>query len=73
MLHPLPVHSWETTTPPRDLRTEGVGAVDYEAAQTLFGANRAAEMRDWYFIAEQPASAPHLAHPEGCAALTHVF
>ena len=24
--------------------------------------------RDWYFIAEQPAPAPHLAHPEGCAA-----
>jgi len=23
--------------------------------------------RDWYFIAEQPAPAPHLAHPEGCA------
>ena len=25
--------------------------------------------RDWYFIAEQPAPAPHLAHLEGCAAL----
>jgi len=25
--------------------------------------------RDWYFIAEQPAPAPHPAHPEGCAAL----
>ena len=25
--------------------------------------------RDWYFIAEQPAPAPHLAHPEGCAAV----
>ena len=25
--------------------------------------------RDWYFIADQPAPAPHLAHPEGCAAL----
>ena len=25
--------------------------------------------RDWYFTAEQPASARHLAHPEGCAAL----
>ena len=30
------------------------------------GANR---KRDWYFIAEQPAPAPHLAYPEGCAAL----
>ena len=25
--------------------------------------------RDWYFIAEQPASGPHLAHPEECAVL----
>ena len=25
-------------------------------------------IRDWYFIAEQPAPAPHLAHPGGCAA-----
>ena len=25
--------------------------------------------RDWYFLAEQPAPAPHLSHPEGCAAL----
>ena len=24
--------------------------------------------RDWYLIAEQPAPAPHLAHPEECAA-----
>ena len=29
--------------------------------------------RDWYFIAEQPAPAPHLARPEGRAALTHVL
>ena len=26
-------------------------------------------LRDCYFIAEQAAPAPHLAHPEGCAAL----
>jgi len=25
--------------------------------------------RGWYLIAEQPAPAPHLAHPAGCAAL----
>ena len=25
--------------------------------------------RDWSVVAEQPAPAPHLAHPEGCAAL----
>ena len=26
-------------------------------------------LRDWYFIAEQPAPAPHLPHLGGCAAL----
>jgi len=30
-------------------------------------------MRDWYFIAEQQAPAPHLAHPEGCNALRIVL
>jgi len=30
-------------------------------------------MRDWYFIAEQPAPAPHLAHLEACAALRIVL
>ena len=29
--------------------------------------------RNWYFIAERPAPAPHLAHPEGCAALRIVL
>ena len=29
-------------------------------------------IRDWYFIAEQPAPAPHLAHPEERAALRSV-
>jgi len=29
--------------------------------------------RDWYFIAEQQAPAPHLAHPGGCAALRIVL
>ena len=29
--------------------------------------------RDWYFIAEQPAPALHLAHPEGRAALRIVL
>ena len=32
-----------------------------------------ARQRDLYFIAEQPAPAPHLAHPEGCAALRIVL
>ena len=30
-------------------------------------------LRDWYFIAEQPAPAPHLARPEGRAALRIVL
>ena len=29
--------------------------------------------RNWYFIAKQPAPAPHLAHPEECAALRIVL
>ena len=29
--------------------------------------------RDWYFIATQPAPEPHLAIPEGCAALRIVL
>ena len=29
--------------------------------------------RDWYVFAEQPALAPHLAHPGGCAALRIVL
>ena len=29
--------------------------------------------RYWYFIAEKPAPAPHLAPPEGCAALRIVL
>ena len=31
------------------------------------------EQRDQYFIAEEPAPAPHLAHPEGCAAMRIVL
>jgi len=30
------------------------------------------DQRDWCFIAEKPAPAPHLARPEGRAALTHM-
>ena len=35
------------------------------------GAVRARE--EWYFIAELPVPAPHLTHPEGCAALRIVL
>ena len=45
------------------LRTE-IGPWGYEP-RTL--------KRDWRFIAEQPAPAPHLANPEGCAALSIVL
>ena len=31
------------------------------------------EQIDWCFIVEQPAPAPHLAHPESCAALRIVL
>jgi len=35
----------------------------------LITCSRQLGKRYWYSIAEQPALAPHLAHPEGCAAL----
>ena len=44
-------------------------AMSFLSVQVSRGARRA---RDWYSIAEQPAPAPHLARPEGRAALTHV-
>ena len=34
---------------------------------------RTCAKKDWYFIAKQPAPAPHLAHSEGCAALRIVL
>ena len=34
---------------------------------------RSLRQRDWYFIAEQPAPAPHLAYPDGFAALRIVL
>ena len=37
------------------------------------GPARTHPHRDWYFIAEQPAPAPHLAHLEGCGALRIVL
>ena len=37
------------------------------------GARPRSLSRDWYFIAEQPAPAPHLARPKGRAALTHMW
>ena len=37
------------------------------------GSWRQVRPRDRCFVAEQPAPAPHLAHPEGCAALRIVL
>ena len=41
----------------------------YDTLTTFF----LCKTRDWYVIAEQPAPAPHLSHPEGCAALRIVL
>jgi len=38
----------------------------------LIGGALAGIQRDWYFFAEQPAPAPHLARPEARAALAHM-
>jgi len=48
----------------------GVGDELLAVVQLLQRQQRRLEgCRDSYFIAEQPAPAPHLAHPERCAAL----
>jgi len=54
---------------------EGSHARPFESCpMPILGAiPRLPEEGDWYFIAEQPAPAPHLAHPEGCAALRIVL
>ena len=36
--------------------------------ETVHLVERHIKQKDWDFIAEQPAPAPHLAHPEGRAA-----
>ena len=38
----------------------------------LFSSSNALCKNDWYFIAGQPAPAPHRAHPEGCSVLVTV-
>ena len=38
-----------------------------------YAARKKREGGCWYFIAEQPPPAPHLAHPEGCATLRIVL
>ena len=40
---------------------------------SLFRRQTERGIRDWYFIAEKSAPAPHLAHLEGCAALRIVL
>ena len=56
------------------------GSVWYLYTQIHFGRQPSAcrvplveRLRDWHFIAERAAPAPHLAHPEGCAALRIVL
>ena len=45
----------------------------FRARYARFGTSRsAAGGGDLYFVAEQPAPAPHVAHPEGRAALRNV-
>ena len=48
--------SWE----PSNLRERGPDPFPGSLTSTFLE-------RGWYFIAEQPAPAPHLAHPKGCA------
>ena len=50
----------------RPHRIEGIG----NGSRVLIVCVKCGMDRDWYFIAEQPAPAPHLTNREGCAALT---
>ena len=50
-----------------------MASADLGAIALGIGAIACRVVRDSYFIAEQPAPAPHLAHPEGCAALRIVL
>jgi len=50
----------------------GVQGSRFRVQGSLAGAENLVErlgFRDWSFIAEQPALAPHLAHPKGCDTL----
>jgi len=38
-------------------------------SSSSYSSSTCSTLRDWCFIAEQPAPAPHFAHLEGCAAL----
>ena len=51
----------------------GVGAICYRCSCGGTRLQGPLQARDWYFIAEQPAPAPHLAQPGGCAALRIVL
>ena len=48
------------------------GGMEGESAALLIFRS-VLDQRDWYFIAVQPAPAPHLAHPKECAALRIVL
>ena len=57
-------------------RVQGPGSSTLSSAKTKRfpeAVEKSPCQRDWYFIAEQSARAPHLAHPEGCAALRIVL
>ena len=45
---------------------------NFQVVHSSLGSGLPTERQKWYFIAEQPAPVPHLARPEGRAALTHM-
>jgi len=54
------------------MKKKEVGLITFSRSIRM-SAESSCKPRDWYFIAEQPAAAPHLAHPEGWAALRIVL
>jgi len=72
----MPFIYWNKQNLPRTLaRSRPETPRQKERSCASFSVDRQCHLhgRDWCFIAEQPAPAPHLAHPEGCAALRIVL
>jgi len=77
-LHPSPytLHSTPYTLHPSPYTLHQVLRLWPERRAVRLDSSRGVSprpLRNWYFIAEQSAPAPHLAHAEGCAALRIVL
>ena len=74
-VHDTRITVHDTRTKVRDTRTavHDTRTTVYDTRATVYDTHTTVSGGDWYFIAKQPASVPHLAHQEGCAALRIVL